>query len=207
MIRKLNRKGITTIEILICFVLLAVISTSLYNTVSIYRNKQILEREKEKIYTYKNLLTKEIQDDIVKKGLKNISKDQSADANKITLIFNDDSETILNVDVDHNKISYDNIDYPLPDFGKNNYGEKVLRIVPPSNDSPYFKLYVQKSNDYSHTEWLSDFKESLYNPGDKLSVDSIRAVAEVLKIDIMFEHPDFGTRYGICIVAPLRYTS
>lgn len=204
MIRKLNRKGITTIEILICFVLLAVISTSLYNTVSIYRNKQILEREKEKIYTYKNLLTKEIQDDIVKKGLKNISKDSSAAANEITLKFNDDTDAILNVDVDGNKISYDGVDYPLPDFGKNKDDEKVLRIV---SDRPYFKLYVQKEGNYSETEWLSDFSGSLYDPEDKLSVDSIRAVAEVLKIDIMFEHPDFGTRYGICIVAPLRYTS
>lgn len=206
MIRKLNRKGITTIEILICFVLLAVISTSLYNTVSIYRNKQILEREKEKIYTYKNLLTKEIQDDIVKKGLKNILKDSSAAATEITLKFNDDTDAILNVDVDGNKISYDGVDYPLPDFGKNNDGEKVLRIVSPLV-RPYFKLYVQKEGDYSETEWLSDFSGSLYDSNNKLSDDSIRAVAEVLKIDIVFEHPDFGNRYGIRIVAPLRYTS
>ena len=207
MIRRLNKKGITTIEILICFVLLAVISTSLYNTVSIYRNKQILEGEKEKIYTYKNLLTKEIQDDIIKKGLKNISKNSSATANEITFIFNDDSSAKLGVYISDNKISYGGVDYPLPDFGKNQKGEKVLRIVESSEDAPYFKLYVQKANEHDKTEWLSDFSESLYDQNNKTSENSIRSVAEVLKIDIMFEHPDFGRRYGIRIAAPLRYTS
>ena len=161
---KLNNKGITTIEILICFVLLAVISTSLYNTVSIYRNKQILEGEKEKIYTYKNLLTKEIQDDIIKKRLIGARKNSN---NVLILEFNDGTSATLVVDINGNKISYDGVDYPLPNFGKNTSGVNVLKI----DDC---KIEITTSPDF-------------------------------LTIDIPFMHPDFGTKYGIFVAAPIGY--
>ena len=167
--KRLNNRGITTIEILVCFVLLAVISTSLYNTVSVYRNRQILEMEKEKIYTYKNLLTKEIQDDIIKKNLKSVEgvpdTDTCTDTNLI-LEFSDGSTAELTVDKTGNKISYAGIDYPLPNFGKNG-SESVLKI----KECPFE---------------VSDY---------------------YLKVDIRFEHPDFGDKYGIYIVAPINYTS
>ena len=41
--KKLNNKGITTIEVLLCFVIIVMISVSMYNTVSIYNDKRILE--------------------------------------------------------------------------------------------------------------------------------------------------------------------
>lgn len=164
---RLNNRGITTIEILICFVLLAVISTSLYNTVSIYRNKQILEREKEKIYTYKNLLTKEIQDDIIKKGLTGATK--AADT-KLNMSFSDGSSKVLEVKSD-NEIIYGEIKYPLPNFGKNSSNENVLKI-----DVDDCKIEITDSPDF-------------------------------LTINIPFIHPDFGTRYGILVAAPIGYTS
>ena len=59
----------TAVEILVCFVLVVIISVSMYTTVSSYQNKQQIEAFKEKIFTYKNLLTKEINDDLIKDGL------------------------------------------------------------------------------------------------------------------------------------------
>ena len=39
----LNNKGVTTIEVLICFVLVTIISTSLFSTVSMFNdNRKIL---------------------------------------------------------------------------------------------------------------------------------------------------------------------
>ena len=67
--KKLNNKGMTAVEILVCFVLVVIISVSMYTTVSSYQNKQQIEAFKEKIFTYKNLLTKEINDDLIKDGL------------------------------------------------------------------------------------------------------------------------------------------
>ena len=66
---KLNNKGITTIEVIICFVLVVLITLSMYSTISYFNEKRLLESYKEQIYTYKDLLTKEIQDDFIKVGL------------------------------------------------------------------------------------------------------------------------------------------
>ena len=164
--KRLNNNGITTIEILICFVLLAVISTSLYNTVSVYRNKQILEMEKEKIYTYKNLLTKEIQDDIIKRGLINAVKNSST---KLTMKFSNGTSTTLEVLKNDNKIIYDGIEYPLPSFGEDSSRENVLKI-------------------------------------DSCTIE-ITSSPNFLTINIPFMHPDFGTKYGILVAAPIGYTS
>ena len=67
--KKLNNKGLTTIEVIICFVLIVVITMSMYATVSSFNEKRIIEKDKEEIYSYKNILTKEIQDDFIKIGL------------------------------------------------------------------------------------------------------------------------------------------
>ena len=67
--KKLNNKGITTIEVIICFILVVTITTSMFATVSSFNQKRIIEQYKEEIYTYKNLLTKEIQDDFIKIGV------------------------------------------------------------------------------------------------------------------------------------------
>lgn len=199
-LKKLNNKGITTIEILICFILLAVISTSLYSTVSNYRNKQILESEKEKIYTYKNLLTKEIQDDIIKKGLAGVTYENQK---KVELKFNDGSTKVIEVSTDASNLSikYGDTDYPLP-----NFGAKVLKIKEPSSSldtatgkNAYF-IVSYKKNDLSCDKdcVIYDKLKSTSSPPDK---------ASVLKINIPFEHPDFGDKYGIFIVAPFEYTS
>ena len=67
--KKLNNKGITTIEVIISFVLVVIISASLFTTISAYNAKRLTESYKSQIYTYKNQLTKIIQDDLIKKGL------------------------------------------------------------------------------------------------------------------------------------------
>ena len=87
--KKLNNKGITTIEVLICFVLVVIITVSMFATVSSYNNKRNEERNKEEIIVYKETITKEIQDDFIKIGLIN------ADYNKET---SDDKTTTYSID-------------------------------------------------------------------------------------------------------------
>ena len=86
--KKLNNKGMTAVEILVCFVLVVIISVSMYTTVSSYQNKQQIEAFKEKIFTYKNLLTKEINDDLIKDGLVTAKMDELQVADAMTEIFN-----------------------------------------------------------------------------------------------------------------------
>ena len=60
--KKLNNKGMTSVEVLMSFVVVVMITVSMYTVVSSYQNKQQIESFKEKVMTYKNLLTKEIND-------------------------------------------------------------------------------------------------------------------------------------------------
>ena len=52
--KKLNNKGITTIEVIICFVLVVTITSAMFTTVSSFNQRRIIEQYKEEIYTYKN---------------------------------------------------------------------------------------------------------------------------------------------------------
>ena len=54
--KRLNNKGITTIEVIISFVIVVIITASLYTTVSNYNQKRLIEGYKAKIYTYKNIV-------------------------------------------------------------------------------------------------------------------------------------------------------
>lgn len=67
--KKLNNKGMTMIEILIAFIILTIISVRIFALVIDMSDRKKVADNKEKFYTYKNLLTKEINDDIIKGGL------------------------------------------------------------------------------------------------------------------------------------------
>lgn len=66
---KLNNKGMTIVEVLVCFVIVSVVMMSLFSTISSFNEKRIQESYRAKIYTYKNEWTSRIQEDFIRKGL------------------------------------------------------------------------------------------------------------------------------------------
>lgn len=64
--KKLNNKGLTSIEILVCFSIVTVIVISMFKAINNYKDKQDLESYKNTVTTYKNTLTKAIEEDILK---------------------------------------------------------------------------------------------------------------------------------------------
>lgn len=67
--RKLNNKGMTIIEVLVCFVIVSVVMMSLFSTISAFNEKRIQESYRAKLYSFKNEWTSKIQEDFIKKGL------------------------------------------------------------------------------------------------------------------------------------------
>ncbi len=65
----MNEKGFSIIELLICFVLVSIISVSMFQVVLEYQDRQQVEQTKAKILTYKNTLTKKIMDKVIHKGV------------------------------------------------------------------------------------------------------------------------------------------
>ena len=197
---KLNNKGVTTIEILISFVLLAIIVVSLYGSVESYKNKQNIESEKNQIMTYKNLLTKEIQDDLMMKGLIDVTvKHQPFVAVPITpetytvdFSFRDGTKSQLIV-----KRVLAN------DYGVEGSGDCT------SERKDYFSISYGPEDDLTEYE-LPDLGSGKNNEGCKvldlrMSDININTDNDILTIDIRFYHPDFSTKYGIDIACPINF--
>ena len=75
--KRLNNKGISIVEILLCFVLAALITTSLYNIVDNFSSNKQIESDKKEIIVQKTTFTKAILDDIVGLGLQSININNS----------------------------------------------------------------------------------------------------------------------------------
>ena len=70
----LNNKGMSAVEVLITFTLVAVISVSLLNVVMTYKDREETESYKQEIITYKNNITKMIEDDATKYVIKSVKR-------------------------------------------------------------------------------------------------------------------------------------
>ncbi len=201
-LKKLNNRGMTAVEILVCFVLMSILAVSMYSSIASYKNKQSIESAKEKIFTYKNLLTKEIQDDLIKKGLvsaeisETINETKGKPENlpskvfKVDFLFRDGSKKQL---VINRRLASD---YSVVDCSS----EKI-------NDA-FSIQYGEEGNLMTYD--LPDVGYGENQCGEKVldlrinNVD-INKDNNILTIYIGFYHPDLGTRYGIDIVCPINY--
>lgn len=66
--KKVNNKGLTVIELLLCFALVSAITVAMFKTVNSYKSKQDEESFKNDITTYKTTVSKVIYDDIILNG-------------------------------------------------------------------------------------------------------------------------------------------
>lgn len=214
---KLNNKGLTAVEILVCFVLMVILVVSMYSTVTTYKRKQNVESAKEKIMSYKNLLTKEIQDDLIKKGLvdaKILNKTeydpdavtQSFDKYfKVELTFRDGSKKILEVDANYAR------DYgtcSTADAPCQNDKDDDLVISYGEYGTEDFIAYQLPDLGYGYNG--NEFSTTCGPEGCKIYDFRINNVIintdnNLFSFYVGFYHPDFGTRYGIDIICPINY--
>lgn len=205
--KKLNTKGITTIEILVCFVLVVIITVSMYSTVSTYRNKQQIESYKEKIITYKNLLTKEIQDDLIKKGViaADITEvDDGAHTYRYTstirLTFRDGSRKnliirrVLARDYDYSTSTGNGSEADDPNWPKQD-DYFTIKYGVPGSETEYKipNLGFGKNND-GNTVLDLRVQNVMVNTNDN-----------VLTIRVDFYHVDLANKYGINIICPINF--
>lgn len=206
--RKLNSKGMTTIEIILCFVLISVISVSLYHIVSSYDKKRMLEENKLKIVNYKNILTKEIQTDLIHRGVHEVAlRTNPVEGGmdyELELALLDGSHRLLkifkqaayssyhpggvkNID-DSYMISYGNY---CPGGNTSDCTTDVVEYPLPDLGSFMFQ------DGETGTEWRVQ----------KLSINDVEIHTDddVLSIYIGFYHPELGNRYAIDIVNPIGF--
>ena len=206
--KKLNNKGMTLIEIIVCFAIVSVVVVSMFNVIMKYQNDEITESTRAEIIDYKNNITRIIQRDIINYSLKYVetpSTQPSISGNNRTytyyLRFNNGISKTLQInmnDVEYNQnyIQYDDI---------NNAGAKqFVKYILPSMDD----------NCSDQTCNISKFSsvESNITPGINSSASIDTAVTYTnlainnFDIDININNIKVGNDYHVKIIAPLNYS-
>lgn len=208
MIKKLNNKGMTSIEVLISFIIVTAITISLFDTVTSYKTKQQIESYKSVITEYKNSITKLINDDIIKYKLAAVSKqNQITDSEKIiyriTLYFEKNTINKSSCSADYSaKGCYKTLQAIKYKESERELNKKVDAIIYPEvkgsdlRNITYPLPDIGASMDQDSDTYLKDIRFS--------SVSFINIIDNIV-LDIGIFHHELSTFYHIRIVAPTNY--
>lgn len=194
--KKLNNKGLSVIELLVCFVIVAVIAISLLNVIMNYTADQQTEYIKNLIRTYSDQVTKVIEDDIISHTLSSVDVDRSEDNElKLTLHFKYDLVTGVKTK-DLKIVAKENENYiEYPDIVKNgdSYTTQPVRYKLPSTT----KIYTAKDEELTQNEVKNDihFKNL---PEEEEFIEN-----DVFYLKIPIEHSELNSTYAITIVCPV----
>ena len=92
--KRMNQKGITSIELLVSFILISTIVVSMFNMIMNYKNEEQIESIENQVIQYENNLQKLLQDDFIKKNLVSV---QLTDDKNAIFQFLDGSTTQLQI--------------------------------------------------------------------------------------------------------------
>lgn len=201
--KRLNEKGISIVEIIVTFSLIMIIVIGLLSIIMNYRQRMGIELQRMELVTYKDTLTKEIQTDIIDRGLATINKEGLCLNNDnlyddcVNLVFKNGTEKILAT----SKTDADSIE-DLIDLLNNKYIKYGDTRYPIEDKLP--SKYPQGANLEETKNILKDLQQIYMNGKDFLSVDTAvladGSTIKIYSIDIYMEHIDFEDDYGIHIV-------
>ena len=189
---KLNNKGMSIIEIVLTFALIMAMVIGMFTIIMNYRDKASLSLKKLEMDTFKNTLTKDIQDDILNLGIKEINTDGECSSIQglsqcINIVYRDDSEKVFgtskvdanNKDSVENKfIYYDGEKYKLRD--------SLPDKIPSGRNILDFQSITVEDNNILTTD------STILSNGEEVDIYSI---------DVYVSHVDFDQDFGIHIVA------
>ena len=229
----MNNKGFTTVEVLVCFVIVSVVMMSLFSTISSFNEKKIQESYRARVYEFKNGITNMIQEDLIKRGLtyakieesKTTPGDDVGKTYTINMSFKDGTNKKLVVHQRFSKTAYrvqgtnqdddfyidygeegDMIRYELPNLGENKgYYDTANLVYVPADDNG---ICYRDKNKTAVTTCLISKTFQINNIAISITNEADPDVeSHVLNIYVGFYHPNLGTKYAINIVAPIDYQS
>ncbi len=155
-----SRKGFTSIELLVSFVIVSAITISLFSVVLNYRNKQQITSYETTIDAYINEMTKLVQDDLIKKHVFIVEKREN---NTIFFGFTQagtgSASAIFQVSKDTNSLRYGPTDatvtYPVP-----NIPDLKIESFHFEQDDYFFSIEVV----FSHPNFNANKKLRIVSP-------------------------------------------
>ncbi len=185
---KMNKKGMTVIEVLISFVLIMIILIALFSIVMNYREKANKEELREEYISFKAMVTKDIQNDILKKELLEVTPVEPASTcapdviQCVNLKFKDGTDKNLFV---YNKQTVDAVRNKYIQYGDQKY--KIRDDIPEDSEIPSGRTAL----DYQS---VNVYVGRLF---EKTVVDN----HTIYGIHISLTYLEFGEDFGIHIVA------
>lgn len=194
---KLNNKGVSIIEIVLTFALIMVMTMGMLSIVFNYREKASISMEKLDLDTFKNTLTKEIQDDILTLGVKEI---------------NTSGECLTNAEL-NSCINIVFLDGASKAFGtskvNNNYVDSIENKFL-YYDGLKYRIVDKLPNEIPTGEKAVDFQTIKIQDQNILSTDSMvlenGTVVTFYSIDVYISHIDFDEDFGIHITTTSEVT-
>ena len=190
--KKLNNKGMTIVEILVTFVIIASITISIYASIASLKGREEIASYKESINTYKNLLTRDIENDIIMKKLTGITVENPSSS--IILKFKNKEEKKLTVNKSDLTIPKN------PQLCKNNTNSNISNQESITYGDETYPLPVLGSDNIITGSGCQKL--------NKLKIDTVTLTGPYptnLYINIRLYHPDLGYKYNIRISAPINY--
>lgn len=205
--RKLNNKGMTAIEILVTFLIVAVIVVSLYDGIISLKNKETISSYKLSLVTYRDLLTKDIQDDLIKVGLAGaeVSSLSGSTGYRVTLTLRDGSKRLLEVKQQFGCNAADTAEED----------ELCVKAGIAKDASDNFSISYGPTGDvveYPLPDLGNEKLPNLHGSGThkisalRINEVDISTANQVFSLRVTLYHPDLGTKYSIDIVSPINYS-
>ena len=72
--KKLNNKGMSLLEVVLCFAIVSAVVIGMFNVIMTYETEEVSEAIRSDIIEYKNIVTKVLQDDIFRHELYNVER-------------------------------------------------------------------------------------------------------------------------------------
>lgn len=226
----MNQKGFTTVEVLMCFVIISIVMMSLFSTISAFNEKKNIESDRAKIYEFKNSITNTIQGDIISNGLiyAKITKEGVSTGDNVgvtyilTMKFKNNTTKVLRVHQRYTKTTYrlngtteqddefyieygtpdDTIRYTLPDLGKVKGVYASNTYIPMDDLGRCYSSLDRTSTTECRTAQNLQINNVLINITNENDLSSEN---HILNIYIGLYHPDLGSKYAINIVSPIDY--
>lgn len=132
MMKILNNKGMTIVEIVVTFVVLMILILGMLNMTNEIKTTSKEKQFYKELLEYSSLVQSTIQDDLILLKLKEVEKDYSCIEKAdfcLTLTFNDSSSKKLIVNNSAGTISYDGINYivPMKNYINDNFNSNYLK--------------------------------------------------------------------------------
>ena len=195
--KKMNNKGITIIEIVVTFSMIMFFAIGLLLIIGSYRNKVSVSLKKLELDTFKNNITQDVNNDLIKYKLKEIN--YTGECTTITglnrcinfVLYDEEHNTTIEKafgtsEIQNNRnsvvnkyIFYDGIKYPLKD-------SEIPLTIPSGGKWKNFQVITMTD------DLILDSSSVVLEDGTKVTI---------YRIDIPIYHLDFEEDFGIHIVA------